>query len=154
MRLSALLDFEIGSFTLTSLELRIRRERESSKVRAKQEPKYSLWSHYNNTKTCSMWVDSRLANKIYLALIRLTVNMVQTRPLFRLFLSFPDSNINFNNTNWKKSRWCAWDLNLGPQDGVHRHNHRAMAAAQYFLYLKLILPRFMCPSSSCNFNLP
>ena len=27
-----------------------------------------------------------------------------------------------------KRRWCAWDLNLGPQDGRHRRNHGAMAA--------------------------
>ena len=31
------------------------------------------------------------------------------------FLSF--SHHNFNNTNWKKHRWCAWDSNPGSQDG-------------------------------------
>ena len=35
--------------------------------------------------------------------------------LFRLFSSFSHSNINhsfnFNNINWRKLRWCAWDLN-------------------------------------------
>ena len=36
----------------------------------------------------------------------------------------------FNKTKWKKRRWCAWDLNPGPQDGRCRWNHRAMAAAQ------------------------
>ena len=28
----------------------------------------------------------------------------------------------------KKHRWCAWDSNLGPQDGRRRWNHGAMAA--------------------------
>ena len=32
---------------------------------------------------------------------------------FCLFSSF--SHYNFNNTNWKKRRWCAWDLNPRPQ---------------------------------------
>ena len=45
-----------------------------------------------------------------------------------LFLLF--SRYNFNNTNWKKHRWCAWDSNLGPQDGRRRQNHGAMAATQ------------------------
>ena len=36
--------------------------------------------------------------------------MGQSRPLFVLFLFF--SHYNFN-TNWKKHRWCAWDLNPG-----------------------------------------
>ena len=44
---------------------------------------------------------------------------------FCLFSFF--SQYNFN-TNWKKRRWCPWDLNLGPQDGRHRWNHKAMAA--------------------------
>ena len=47
---------------------------------------------------------------------------------FCLFLLF--SHYNFKNTNWKKHRWCAWDLNPGPQDGRHRWNHGAMAATQ------------------------
>ena len=45
---------------------------------------------------------------------------------FCLFLLFPQ--YNFNNTNWKKRRLCAWDSNLGSQDGRRRQNHRAMAA--------------------------
>ena len=39
---------------------------------------------------------------------------------FCLFLSF--SRYNFNTINWKKHRWCAWDLNLGLQDGRRRQN--------------------------------
>ena len=31
----------------------------------------------------------------------------QSRPLFCLFSSF--SHYNFNNTNWKKHKWCAWE---------------------------------------------
>ena len=38
------------------------------------------------------------------------------------------SHYNFNITNWKKCRWCARDLNPGPQDGRRRRNHGAMAA--------------------------
>ena len=37
---------------------------------------------------------------------------------FCLFLFF--SHYNFNNTNRKKHRWCAWDLNPGWQDGRSR----------------------------------
>ena len=51
--------------------------------------------------------------------------MGQSWPLFCLLLFF--SHYNFN-TNWKKHRWCAWDSNLGPQDGRHRQNHGAIAA--------------------------
>ena len=35
---------------------------------------------------------------------------------FSLFSSFSHQN---SITNWKKHRWCAWDSNLGPQDGRH-----------------------------------
>ena len=38
--------------------------------------------------------------------------------LFSLF-----SQYNFNNTYWKKRRWCGWDLNPGPQDGRRRQNY-------------------------------
>ena len=38
------------------------------------------------------------------------------------------------NKNWKKRRWCAWDSNLGPQDGRCRQNHRAMAATPWAIY--------------------
>ena len=31
---------------------------------------------------------------------------------------------------WKKCRWCAWDSNLGRQDGRRRQIHWAMAAPQ------------------------
>ena len=54
------------------------------------------------------------------------INMGQSRPHFRLFSSFYQSN--FNNTNWKKRRWCDWVLNLGLQEGRRRWNHRAMTA--------------------------
>ena len=54
--------------------------------------------------------------------------------LASLFIFVFFSHYNFNNTNWKKSRWCAWDLKLGPQDGRRRQSHGAMAAT----------PRFWC----------
>ena len=47
--------------------------------------------------------------------------------LFCLFSSL--SNHNSNNTNWKKRRWCAWDLNPRPHDGRRRWYYGAMAAA-------------------------
>ena len=46
---------------------------------------------------------------------------------FYLLSSF--SHYNFNNTNWNKPGWCAWDSNLWPQVGRRRQNHKAMAAA-------------------------
>ena len=52
---------------------------------------------------------------------------------FCLFLSF--SRYNFNNTNWKKHRWCAWNSNPGPQDGRCRRNHRATATAHMKVFL-------------------
>ena len=57
----------------------------------------------------------------------------QSRRLFRLFSSFSncDNNysFNFNNINWRKHKWFAWDSNQGPQDGRRRWNHGAMSAA-------------------------
>ena len=50
--------------------------------------------------------------------------------LFCLFLS--SSQYHFNNTNRKKCRWCAWNLNLGLQDGRPRQNHGAMAMLESF----------------------
>ena len=35
---------------------------------------------------------------------------------------------SLNNINWKKHRWCAWDSNLGKQDGRCKRIHWAMAA--------------------------
>ena len=54
---------------------------------------------------------------------------------FCLFSFFSYSNNNFNNVNWRKRRWCAWDSNPGPQDGRQRRNHGAMAAAPTYLSL-------------------
>ena len=55
--------------------------------------------------------------------------MGKCRPL--LFI-FGLSHYNFNNTNWKKHRWCAWDSNLRPRDGRHRRYHGAMSVARLF----------------------
>ena len=46
-------------------------------------------------------------------------------PFYVLFSFFSHYNLN---TNLKKRRWCAWDSNLGPQDGRRRQNHGAMLA--------------------------
>ena len=63
--------------------------------------------------------------------------MGQSRPLLRLFSSFSYSNINynFNNTNWKTGRWCAWDSNLGPLHGRCRWYYGADAATHVYLSL-------------------
>ena len=53
--------------------------------------------------------------------------MGQSLPLFAYFRSFL---VTISIQMEKKSRWCAWDLNPGPQDGRHRRNHGAMAATQ------------------------
>ena len=42
--------------------------------------------------------------------------------VYRLFKTFSHSNIIYNFNN-KKRRWCAWDLNPGPQYGRRRPNH-------------------------------
>ena len=73
----------------------------------------------NSLSTYASWHFQRSIYMVFL--------MSQSRPLFCLFLLF--SCYNFN-TNWKKHRWCAWDLNPGPQDGSCRRNHGAMAATQ------------------------
>ena len=47
------------------------------------------------------------------------------------FCLFPPISLyNFNNTNWKKLRLCAWDSNPRPQDGKRRWIHGAMVAAK------------------------
>ena len=43
--------------------------------------------------------------------------------------SVSQANINFNNINWKKSRWCAWDENQGPLHCRRRQNHGALEVA-------------------------
>ena len=48
--------------------------------------------------------------------------------IFVLFTS------QFNNSNWKKHSLCAWDSNRQMQDGRRRQNHRAMAAAQSWIF--------------------
>ena len=50
---------------------------------------------------------------------------------FRPFLIAITITVSIINVlTWKKHRWCAWDSNLGPQNGRRRQNHWAMAAAQ------------------------
>ena len=48
----------------------------------------------------------------------------------------------------KKCRWCAWDLNPGPQDDRRRQNHWAMAATHvsfsWFYYSKSCCIIFIC----------
>ena len=49
----------------------------------------------------------------------------------------------------KKCRWCAWDLNPGPQDDRRRQNHGAMAATQ----ARLSLHYNVCSSSDAHVGL-
>ena len=58
--------------------------------------------------------------------------------LFNLFsfifvISPLQHQLQFQLCKLKKHRWCPRDLNLGPQDGKRRRNHRAMAAASYIV---------------------
>ena len=50
--------------------------------------------------------------------------MGQSQPLDCLLSFF--SQYNFNNTNWKKCRWCGRDSNPRPQDGRPRRYHGSM----------------------------
>ena len=85
----------------------------------------TVWPDWHSFAMNTVWPDWAIFERSW-QLVFLK-KMGQSRPLFCLFLFF--SRYNFN-TNWKKRRWCAWDLNLGPQDGRHRQNHGAMAATQ------------------------
>ena len=60
---------------------------------------------------------------------------------FCLFSSF--THYNFNNTNWKKLRRFAWDLNLWLQDGRHRRNHWAMTATTFFVLQVFFLALYL-----------
>ena len=65
--------------------------------------------------------------------------MGQSRPVLFIFFLF---SLQFQY-KLKKHRWCAWDLNPGPQDGRRRRNHGAMAATiTFFVNLRTNL---VCP---------
>ena len=69
--------------------------------------------------------------------------MGQSRPLFVYFryLLITISIIQIE----KKRRWCAWDSNLGPQNGKRRQNHGAMAATSFeLLFTNDILQKEIC----------
>ena len=57
-----------------------------------------------------------------------------------LFFVYSFSYYNFNNTNWIKCTWCAWDLNHGQQICRCRRNHGAMAAANLHSFKKWANP--------------
>ena len=50
---------------------------------------------------------------------------------FCLFSSFSQHNDKYNT---KFHYLKAWDLNPGPQNGMHRQNHCAMAAPRHYSY--------------------
>ena len=61
-------------------------------------------------------------------------------PAFFLFIFVFTTCYNLNsNFNWKKHRWCAWDSNLGRQDGRRKRIHWATTAPQYFYFFMSIL---------------
>ena len=62
-----------------------------------------------------------------------------SRPIFPLFSSF--SHHIFDNTNWKKRRWCALDLNLWLHDGRCRRCHGVMSGIGIFV-CNLFCPTF------------
>ena len=70
--------------------------------------------------------------------------MGQSQPLFCLFLSF--SHYHFNNTHWKKCRWC---------DGIQTRGHRMVGANESTeLWRPSTLPtyyavRFLFKSDNC-----
>ena len=67
--------------------------------------------------------------------------MGQSRPLFVYFLSFL---VTISIQIEKRHRWCAWDLNPGPQDGRRR------------LFYKCAIPvcHSLLASMRCLFDLP
>ena len=76
--------------------------------------------------------DEQTHKKSPLYYLRVWAEFYKNGPIpasFCLFSFF--SHYNFNNTNWKKHRWCAWDSNPRPIDGRCRRYHGAMAAAPW-----------------------
>ena len=63
--------------------------------------------------------------------------MGQSQTLFVYFRSF---HVTISIQIEKKRRWCAWDSNLGLQNGRRRQNHRAMAATQSLTKFAPIFP--------------
>ena len=51
-------------------------------------------------------------------------------------------NLN-SNWNWKKCRWCAWDLNPGRQEGRRRQIHWATAAPHLYIIVVLHFYRWI-----------
>ena len=82
--------------------------------------------HSLNTVICKFYFLSTPSNSrsLFLFLKKWAAN-----PGLFLFI-FVIFHYNFNTTNWKKRRWCAWDSNPGAQYGRHRWNHGAMVATQ------------------------
>ena len=72
----------------------------------------------------------------------------ESRSLFGLFSPF--SRYNFNNTNWKKRRWCSWDSNPGLQDGRCRRNHRAMVVARLMFVQCWVRNHWTVPAPKIN----
>ena len=68
-----------------------------------------------------------LSNIIFRILIWYISIRAKSWTLFGIFSSFSHHN---SRINWKKRRYCAWELNLGSQDGRCRWIHWAMAAAK------------------------
>ena len=73
------------------------------------------------------WADPGLFF-VYFRPFLVTISIIQIEKSLSSFSAY-----NFNNTNCKKRRWCAWDLNPGRENGRHRRSHRAMASSQFLL---------------------
>ena len=71
-----------------------------------------------------------LSSVLFTQIALLNIFFFKNGPITASFCLFSFFS-NYNNINWKKHWWCAWDSNLRPQDGRCRWNHGAMAATQH-----------------------
>ena len=105
--------------------------------------------HHEMTK---FWLWAATVNKIPIKICWFFLKNGPVPASFCLFSFF--SCYNFNNTNWKKHWWCAWDSNPGPQDGRCRQSQGAMAATLYLtLFLLYLFPSFSSSICICLLSL-
>ena len=89
-------------------------------------PNILLTSYSYNQNICSV---SKLS------LIKYGPIRTSFRLIFVLSSYQHQKQFQFQHFKSKKHTWCAWDINLGLQDGRRRWNHWAMAAAPKWVFL-------------------